>query len=80
MYTLALAGRAIVGWVDDPGRVVSFGARFTKPVVVPDDDMGTVVTVGGVVKSVEGGLAMIDLTVTSGGAKVLGVSKAVVRC
>ena len=80
MYTLALASRAVVGWVGDPGRVVSFGARFTKPVVVPDDDEGTVVVVEGVVTSVEDGLAMIDLTVSNDDQKVLGMPKAVVRC
>jgi acyl dehydratase len=80
MYTLALASRAVIGWVGDPSQVVSFGARFTKPVVVPDDDDGTVVEVGGVVKSVDEGVATIDLTVTSGDQKVLGMPRAVVRC
>jgi acyl dehydratase len=81
MYTLALASRAVLDWVDgDPARVVSFGARFTKPVVVPDDDEGTVVIVGGVVKSVEDGEATIDLTVVHADQKVLGMPKAVVRC
>ena len=81
MYTLALASRAVVGWLDgDAARVVSLGARFTKPVVVPDDDAGTVVEVAGVVKSVQDGLATIDLTVTNADQKVLGMPKAVVRC
>jgi acyl dehydratase len=81
MYTLALAGRAVVDWVDgDPARVVSFGARFTKPVVVPDDDDGTIVTVSGVVRSIEAGTATIDLTVINADQKVLGVPRAVVRC
>ncbi|MBA2773330.1 MAG: MaoC family dehydratase [Nocardioidaceae bacterium] len=80
MYTLALAGRALTTWVDDPARVISFGARFTKPVVVPDDDTGADVEVAGVVTSVEDGVATIDLTVTSAGQKVLGMSKATVRC
>ncbi len=80
MYTLALAGNAVVGWVGDPAAVLSFGARFTKPVIVPDDDLGTTVTVAGVVKSVENGVATIDLTVTNADLKVLGMSKATVRC
>ncbi len=80
MYTLALAGNAVVAWVGDPAAVLSLGARFTKPVVVPDDDTGTTVTVAGVVKSVEDGLATIDLTVTNADQKVLGMSKATVRC
>jgi acyl dehydratase len=79
MYTLALAGNAVVTWAGGPDRVLSFGARFTKPVVVPDDDTGTVVTVAGTVKSVEDGVATIDLTVTNDDQKVLGISKATVR-
>ncbi len=80
MFTMALASRALVSWVGDPAKVVSFGTRFTKPVVVPDDDAGAEVRVAGVVKSVENGLASIDLTVTSGDQKVLGMTKATVRC
>jgi len=80
MYTLALAGRAVASWVDDPAAVESFGARFTKPVSVPDDDDGTVVDVAGVVKAVDTGKATIELTVTNAGTKVLGMCTAVVRC
>jgi acyl dehydratase len=81
MYTLALAGRAVTDWVGgDVAALESFGARFTKPVVVPDDDEGAVVEVTGVVKSVDDGRATIEATVTSSGQKVLGQCRAVVRC
>lgn len=80
MFTLALAGRALTTWAGDPDNIVSFGARFTKPVVVPDDDAGTTVTVSGDVKAVESGQATIELSVTCSGAKVLGMATAVVRC
>jgi acyl dehydratase len=81
MYTLALAGRAVADWVGgDVARVESFGARFTRPVVVPDDDAGTVVDVTGAVKSVDEGRATIEVTVTNNGQKVLGQCRAVVRC
>lgn len=80
MYTLALAGRALTGWIGDPADVQSFGARFTKPVQVPDDDQGTRVEVRGVVKEVETGSATLELTVTSNGTKVLGMCRATVRC
>jgi acyl dehydratase len=79
MYTLALAGNAVAEWAGGPDRVLSFGARFTKPVVVPDDDAGTTVSVAGTVKSVEDGVATIDLIVTNAAQKVLGMSKATVR-
>ncbi len=80
MYTLALAGSAVTTWADGADAVLSLGARFTKPVVVPDDDAGTTVTVAGTVKSVEDGVATIDLTVTNADQNVLGMSKATVRC
>ncbi|MBD8870754.1 MaoC/PaaZ C-terminal domain-containing protein [Nocardioides donggukensis] len=79
MYTMALAARAVDAWAGGPGRVVELGAKFTKPVVVPDDDEGVGIEVTGTVKSVEDGLATIGLEVTSGGAKVLGAARAVVR-
>jgi acyl dehydratase len=45
MLTMALAGRVVSDWVGDPGAVVEFGTRFTRPVVVPDDDLGATVEV-----------------------------------
>jgi len=80
MYTFALASRAVVGWAGDIGRVVSVSARFTKPVVVPDDDEGAAVTVAGTVTAVAEGLATIELHVLHGEQKVLGMATAVVRC
>ena len=80
MYTFALAGRAVTGWVGGSTDIVSLTARFTQPVVVPDDDTGAAVTVSGRVTSVEDGLATIELTVTHQDQKVLGMASAVVRC
>ena len=50
MYTMAQAGRVVTDWAGDPGRVVDYKVRFSKPVVVPDDDQGTKLTVSGVVE------------------------------
>jgi len=78
MYTMALAARAVSTWF--PGaEVVSFGCKFTNPVVVPDDDRGIDVVVAGTVKSIEDGRVTIALEVTCEGTKVLGAPKAVVR-
>jgi acyl dehydratase len=79
MYTMALAGRALDVWAGGPGGVTEFGVRFTKPVPVPDDDEGTEVTVSGSVRTVAEGTAQIDLTVISGGEKILAQARAVVR-
>jgi acyl dehydratase len=79
MYTMALGGRAVTTWAGDAGSVVEYGVRFTKPVVVPDDDAGAEVVVAGLVRSVEAGVAEIELTVTCGAEKVLARARAKVR-
>lgn len=80
MYTMALAGRAVSLWAGDPAAVVELGCRFTRPVVVPDDDEGVTVQVSGVVREHDGNdQVRVDLTVTAGGASVLGQARAVVR-
>jgi acyl dehydratase len=79
MYTMALAGRALDAWAGAAGTVIEFGVRFAKPVPVPDDDDGVEVTVGGSVRTVADGRAQVDLTVTSGGEKVLAQARAVLR-
>ena len=77
MFTMALAARALDSWAGAPGRVLELGCKFTKPVVVPDDDQGVVVRVAGTVSAVNGDRASIALEVTCGGEKVLGMPKAV---
>jgi acyl dehydratase len=80
MLTMAFAGRALVEWVGDPAAVEEYGVRFSKPVLVPDDDTGTEVTVEGVVKGeLDDGRVQVNLTVRSGGVKVLGQARATVR-
>ena len=78
MYTMALAARAVQSWVGGPDRVRELGCKFTKPVVVPDDETGVLVRVAGTVKGLEDGVATLALEVTCGGEKVLGMPKAVV--
>jgi acyl dehydratase len=80
MLTMALAGRAVTAWAGRPDAVVDLGVRFTRPVVVPDDDEGTEVRVTAVVREAGAdGLARLDLTVTCQGEKVLGQARATVR-
>ena len=79
MYTLALAARALDTWAGGPGHVVELGAKFSKPVVVPDDDRGVDVVVRGTVKEVADDGVKVALEVTCNGEKVLGMPKAVLR-
>jgi len=80
MLTMALAGRFLTEWAGDPGAVTEFGVRFSAPVVVPDDDKGATVEIGGVVTGkLDGNRVSVDLTARSGDAKVLTRAQAVVR-
>jgi acyl dehydratase len=80
MFTMALAGRAVTDWTGDPGALLEYQVRFGRPVLVPDDDAGAEVTVRGTVAALlEDSRARVDLTVTSGGEKVLSLARAVVR-
>jgi len=80
MFTMALAGRAVTTWTGRPDSIVEYNVRFARPVLVPDDDEGAEVQVAGVVKKVdEEGRAQLELTVTSGGEKVLTQARALVR-
>ncbi|MGY1842475.1 MaoC family dehydratase [Modestobacter sp. SYSU DS0875] len=79
MLTAGLAARAVTAWAGDPGAVVDYHVRFSRPVVVPDDEAGAEVTVRGRVAGLlDDGRVRVDLTVTSGGEKVLSLARAVV--
>lgn len=77
MFTMALAARALDTWAGGPGRVLELGCKFTKQVVVPDDDEGVEVRVAGTVKNLTEEGVHIALEVTAAGEKVLGMPKAV---
>ncbi|MEV2217794.1 MaoC family dehydratase [Streptomyces sp. NPDC050997] len=80
MFTMAEAIRVVTDWTGDPGVVVEYGVRFTRPVVVPNDDQGATIEVSGkVAAKLDDNTVRVDLTVTSAGQKVLGMSRVVVR-
>jgi len=80
MFTMASAARVVTDWVGDPGAVVEYGVRFTRPVVVPDDDTGALIEVSAVVdEKRDDGTVRVAITATSEGQTVLGRAQAVVR-
>ncbi|MFD4650047.1 MaoC family dehydratase [Streptomyces sp. NPDC058441] len=80
MFTMAEAIRVVTDWVGDPAAVVEYGVRFTKPVIVPNDDKGATIEVSGkVAAKLDDGRVRVDLVATSAGQKVLGMSRAVVQ-
>ena len=80
MLTMGLAVQPVVDWAGDPGRVVDYSVRFTRPVVVSPTD-GAVVEVSAKVGQLDAdaGIVRVDLTVTFDGATVLGKAQARVR-
>jgi len=80
MLTMASAGRVVTDWVGDPGAVVEYGVRFTRPVVVPDDDRGATLEISAVVGDKrEDNLVCVDITAKFDDATVLGKAQALVR-
>ncbi|MBC6446402.1 MaoC family dehydratase [Actinokineospora xionganensis] len=77
MLTMAIAARIVSDW---DGELLDYSARFTRPVVVPDDDKGALVEVSGKVGAVnDDGTVRIDLTAKFDGKTVLGKPVAVLR-
>jgi acyl dehydratase len=83
MLTMALAGRLVTAWAGDPAAIIGYSARFTRPVVVPDDDEGVTVEVAGTVKAVDtdgaARVATVAITAAVDGKAVLGRATARVR-
>jgi acyl dehydratase len=84
MLTMALAGRLVTAWIGDPAAVVGYSARFTRPVVVPDDDEGVELELTGTVKAVDdegdgARIATVAITAAVTGKTVLGRAVARVR-
>ena len=78
MLTMGLAVETIVEWLGDSGRILEYGVRFTRPVVV-DPETGADVTVVAKVGGVDADAVRIDLTVSAAGTTVLGKAQVRVR-
>ncbi len=80
MLTMAEAGRLLTDWAGDPGAVEQFGVRFTRPVVVPDDDAGAVLELTGEVTEVlDDNRVRVVVTAKCNGVTVLGKAQAILR-
>lgn len=77
MLTMALAGKYLSA-IAGSEKVISFSAKFIKPVVVPVDTDVNLTISGKVVEIVEG-QAKIELTAICNEIKVLGMAKGVIR-
>ena len=80
MWTMGSAVGVVVDWLGDPGAVLDYQVRFTRPIPVPDPgeaEVEVVATVGAV--DPEARTARIDLQVSALGMRVLGKAQVLVR-
>lgn len=75
MLTMGFAVQPIVDWIGDPGKVLDYTVRFTRPVLVPATGVATISVVAKV-GAIDEGIARIDLTVTVDETTVLGKAQA----
>jgi len=81
MLTMGISIQPVVTWVGDAGRVVDYGVRFTKPVVVPAQGHSALqvkATIGALDEDAK--RARVDLTTTFEENTVLGKAQAWVQC
>ncbi|MDO8733047.1 MAG: MaoC family dehydratase [Actinomycetota bacterium] len=80
MLTMAEAVRVVTDWIGDPGAVIEYGVRFTRPVVVANDDVGTVLAVSAkITELLDDRCVKIAITCKSQDQTVLGRAQAIVR-
>ena len=80
MLTMGHAIRVVTSWVGDPSKVTDYQVRFTRPVVVPDDDEGAAVEFTGKVTAVnDDGSAVVALSASCAGTTVLAKAQATVK-
>lgn len=73
MLTMGLAVQPVVSWLGDSGKVLDYGVRFTKPVVVPAKGEAVLLVIARVaVLDQDTQKARIDLTVSFEESTVLG--------
>lgn len=84
MLTMAAAARIVTDWVGDPGAVAEYAVRFSRPVIVPDDEDGAELLVTArVTKKLPEHRVRVDIVARSGSDeagwdKVLSMARAVV--
>lgn len=78
MLTMGIAVGTLAAALGDPGRILEYGVRFTRPVVV-DPETGADLYVSAKVGAVDDETARIDLTVTFAETTVLGKAQVRVR-
>ena len=73
MLTMGLSIDPVVGWLGDAGKILDYGVRFTKPVVVPSRGKAVITVIAKVAEiDLEAKRARIDLQTSFEDNNVLG--------
>ena len=73
MLTMGLAVQPVIDWVQDSAKILDYGVRFTKPVVVPATGVATLTVTATVAQlDEETSKARVDLTCSFEENNVLG--------
>lgn len=78
MLTMGRAAAILTAWAGDPGAVVEYGVKFTRPVPVPDPGEAVVEVTAAVTELLDEHRVKIALTVSYEGQTVLGKAQAIV--
>ncbi|MDN3495457.1 MaoC/PaaZ C-terminal domain-containing protein [Planococcus sp. APC 4015] len=78
MLTMGLSIETLVPWLGDSGRILDYGVRFTRPVVV-DPETGADLRIVAKVGLADDDTARIDLTVSHADTTVLGKAQVRIR-
>jgi acyl dehydratase len=80
MLTMGQAINVVTRWAGSPANVIDYTVRFTRPVVVPDNDKGVEVVFNAKVSALnEDGTVKIDINAVFEEKTVLGKASAIVR-
>lgn len=73
MLTMGLAVQPVIDWVQDSAKILDYGVRFTKPVVVPAAGVATLTVTATIAQlDEESNKARVDLTCSFEENNVLG--------
>ena len=80
MLTMGTVIRIVTDWLRDPGKVIEYSARFTRPIPVPDTDEGASIKVTAkVTELLKNNQAVISISAIHNELTVLAKTTAIVQ-
>ena len=80
MLTMGTVIRIVTDWLGDPGKVIEYSARFTRPIPVPDTDEGASIKVTAkVTELLKNNQAVISISAIHNELTVLAKTTAIVQ-